>query len=115
MFNDIFCGSRNHEKECDLNANLVSQNAKKFDQNNGHFSVLNLKRSNPISENSPQEEWDNIAERMMLEFAESGHPVFRVTSPLSRGQLKSKGHGQLSRHCRADLDVIKTVFRTITS
>ena len=51
----------------------------------------------------------------MLTFAESGHPVFRATSPLSRGQLKSKGGGILSIHYCADLETIKTVFRTITS
>ena len=28
---------------------------------------------------------------MMIKFGESGHPVFRVTSPLSRGTLKRKG------------------------
>ena len=27
----------------------------------------------------------------MIKFGESGHPVFRATSPLSRGTLKSKG------------------------
>ena len=27
---------------------------------------------------------------MLLEFAESGHPIFRATTPLSRGALKSK-------------------------
>ena len=32
----------------------------------------------------------------MIEFGESGHPVFRATSPLSRGTLKSKGGGNLS-------------------
>ena len=51
----------------------------------------------------------------MSEFAESGHPIFRATSPLSRGQLKSKGHGKLSIHYCADLETIQTVFRTITS
>ena len=31
------------------------------------------------AENSPQGAWDNIAaEEMLLEFAESGHPTFRV-------------------------------------
>ena len=39
-----------------------------------------------------------MAERMMLEFAESGHPISSATSPLSRGRLKSKGHGKLSIH-----------------
>ena len=68
-----------------------------------------------ISEDSPQGEWDKMAEKMMLTFAESGHPVFRATSPLSRGQVKSKGGGKLSIHCCADLEAIKTVCRTITS
>ena len=43
-----------------------------------------------ISEDSPQEEWDRIAEQMMLKFVECKHPVFRSTSPSSRGVLKSK-------------------------
>ena len=51
-----------------------------------------------ISEDSPQGEWDRMAEKMMLEFVERGHPIFRATSPLSRGRLKSKGHGKLSIH-----------------
>ena len=51
----------------------------------------------------------------MVTLAESGHPVFRATSPLSRGQLKSKGGGKLSIHYCADQDTITTVFRTITS
>ena len=55
------------------------------------------------------------AEKMMLTFAESGHPVFHVTSPLSRGPLKSKDCGKLSIHYCADLETIETVFRTITS
>ena len=43
---------------------------------------------------SREGEWDRMAEKMMLEFGESGHPVFRATSPLSRGQVKSKGGGK---------------------
>ena len=31
----------------------------------------------------PQGEWDRVAELMMIKFRESGHPVFRATSPLS--------------------------------
>ena len=52
---------------------------------------------------------------MMLTFRESGHPVFRATSPLSRGQLKSKGGGKLSIHYCADQETISIVFRTSTS
>ena len=52
---------------------------------------------------------------MILKFSESGHPVFRSTSPLSRGTLKSKGGGKLSLHFCADGNTIETVFRTIIS
>ena len=68
-----------------------------------------------ISEDSPQGERDRIAEQMMVTFAESTHPVFRSTSPLSRGVLKSKGGGKLSMHYCADQETIETVFRTIIS
>ena len=67
------------------------------------------------SENSPQRAWDNIAEQMLLEFAESGHPTFRATTPLSRGILKSKGRGNLSIHFAADQDTIDTIYRIILS
>ena len=56
-----------------------------------------------------------MAELMMITFKESGHPVSRATSPLSRGQLKSKGGGKLSIHYCANLETIEFVFRTITS
>ena len=65
------------------------------------------------SEDSPQGEWDRIAEQMVLTFAESKHPVFRSTSTLSRGVLESGG--KLSIHCCADSGTIETVFRTIIS
>ena len=37
------------------------------------------------------------------------------TTPLSRGVLKSKGHGKLSIHFTADYPTIETVFRIIIS
>ena len=67
------------------------------------------------AENSPQGAWDDIAEQMLLEFAESGHPTFRATTPLSRGILKSKGRGKLSMHFAPDVDTIDTIYRIILS
>ena len=58
---------------------------------------------------------DTIAEKMLLEFAESGCPIFRATTPLSRGKLKSKGHGKLSIHFAADHGTVETIFRIIVS
>ena len=51
----------------------------------------------------------------MVTFAESRHPVFRSTSPSSRGVLKSKGGGKLSIQYCADFETIETVLRTIIS
>ena len=86
MFNDISWGSQDNEKECKSNAQLVSLFAKRFGA--GQWSFLgpgSEKKCYSISEDSTQGEWDRIAEKMMLTFAESGHPVSRATSPLSRG------------------------------
>ena len=99
MFNDISCGSKDNEQECLANAKLVSVYAKKFPK--GQWSLIgpdSEKKWYCISEDSPQGVWDNMAERMLLEFAESDCPIFRATSPLSRGRLRSKGHGKLSIH-----------------
>ena len=66
-------------------------------------------------ENSPQGAWDNIAEEVLLEFAESRHPTFRATTPLSKCIPKSKGHGKLSIQFTADEHTIETFFRIILS
>ena len=77
-----------------------------LEKDNGHSE----KKWSFISEDNPQRIWDNIAEKMLLEFAESGCPIFRVKTPLSRGQLKGKGRGKLSIHFAADLETIETIF-----
>ena len=116
MFNDISCGSKDNEKECLENAKLVSLYARRFGK--GQWSFIgpgSAKKWYCISEDSPQGVWDNMAERMLFEFAESGCRIFRATSPKSRGRLKSKGHGKLSIHYAADLETIETIFRIIVS
>ena len=52
---------------------------------------------------------------MLLEFAESGHPIFLATTSLSRGKLESKGRGKLSIHFTADQDTVDTIYRIILS
>ena len=57
----------------------------------GHLLVHGSeKKWYSMEENSPQGIWDHIAEDMLLEFAESGHLIFRATTPLSRVSSKAK-------------------------
>ena len=99
------------------NVKVVSIYAKKFGK--GQWSFIgpgSEKKWYSMEENSPQGIVDHIAEKMLVEFAESGCPIFRATTPLSRCKLKkSKGHGKLSIHFAADQETIETTFRLIVS
>ena len=115
MFNDISCDRKGKKDECLANAGVVKVLARKFGVGQWSFIGPGSEKKWYSAENSPQGAWDNIAEEMLLEFAESGHPTFRATTPLSRGILKSKGHGKLSIHFAADELTIETIFRIIIS
>ena len=120
MFNEISWGSKENERECELSAQLVSMYAKRCSPGKwSFFAPGSDKKWYSALERKPQGEWDRVAElmmmMMMMEFSESGHPVFRATSPLSRGTLKSKAGAKLSIHFCADQGTIETVFRTLIS
>ena len=115
MFNDISCDKKDNEEECVANAQVVSILARKFGIGQRSFIGPGSERKWFSSENSPQGAWDHIADEMLLEFAESGHPTFRATTQLSRGQLKSKRRGRLSIHSVAVQEMIETIFRIIVS
>ena len=116
MFHDILWRSEDHEQECNANARFVSIFAKRFPP--GRWSFVgpgSEKKWYSTCIDRPQGEWDRVAESMMIRFGESGHPVFRATSPVSRGTQKSKGGGKLSIHFCAEGDTIETVFWTVIS
>ena len=116
MFNDIIWGSEDNERECRANATLVSVFAKRSPAGRWSFHGPGSETEWYSTYNEgPQGECYRVAELMMIKFSESGHPVFRSTSPLSRGTLKSNGGGKLSFHFSADGDTVETVVRTIIS
>ena len=115
MFNDISCDRKGNKEECVANAGVVKVLARRFGVGQWSFIGPGSEKKWYSSENSPQGAWDHIAEEMLLEFAESGYPAFRATTPLSRCILKSNGRGKLSIHFAADQDTIDTIFRIILS
>ena len=77
MFNDISCDGKGNEEECVANSKVVvSILAKKFVI--GQWSFIGLgseKKWSSMEENSPLGIWDHVADKMLLEFAESGCPI----------------------------------------
>ena len=94
MYNDIVRGAKGNEFLCIANSKCVAECARRFAH--GHWSFLG-----PGSEKKwygthtyrPNGESNRVAEDMMINFSESGHPVFRGSSVLERGALRSKGKG----------------------
>ena len=115
MFNDISCEGKGNKEQCSKDADFVKTFARRFGIGQWSFIGPGSEKKWYPSENSPQGKWDYIAEDMLLRFAESGHPIFRATTPLSRGKLKSKGKGKVSIHFSAEPDTIDTIYRIILS
>ena len=91
-------------------------NDKRFPK--GHWSLLgpgNEEQWYGTHTHKPNCSWNGSAEMMMLHLRVSGHPIFRATSALDRGFLKSKGGGQLSIHYNGDSTTGKLLFRIVIS
>ena len=88
MCHDIDWRKRGNREDCLGNALRVADYARKFTR--GHLSEH---KSANLMENVIK-----TAEDMMLNFAESGHPIFRASSALQRGEMKREGKGVKSIH-----------------
>ena len=113
MFNDISCDRNDNKDECSRNAESAKSLARRFGIGQWSFIGPSSEKKCFSAENSPHGAWDHIAEEMLLEFAESGHPMFRATTPLSRCKPGSKRHGKLTIQHSADQATIETIFRII--
>ena len=81
------------------NSQIVAEHARRFARGHWSFPGLGSEKDWYGSHlHKPNGKWDRVAEDVMLNFSESGHPVFRGSSVLERGDMKSKGKGQLSLH-----------------
>ena len=116
LCNDIFWRERGNRDNCIANSFKIEEYARKFPQ--GRWSSLELgceKKRYGTHTHKLDGEWDRTAESMMLNFAESGHPAFRATSALERGELRSKGKGKKSVHFNGSEETVELILRTVTS
>ena len=79
---------------------------------NGHLLDQVLRKSGILPRIVHKESGTTLRNRCC---SESGHPIFLATTPLSRGQLKSKRRGKLSIHFTADQDTVDPIYRIILS
>ena len=63
----------------------------------------------------PDGDFDKTGEQMMLNFAESEHPVFRASSAVERWELRSKGGGKKSIHLNGSDENIELLLHTVIS
>ena len=90
MFNDIFWDRYDNKNECFKNADLVKTFAWRFlVLVNGHSLDQVLRTSGILQRIVHKEPGTILRKHMLLEFAESGHPTFRVTTPLSKGDVEN--------------------------
>ena len=67
MFNDISCEGKGNKEQCLKDADFVKTFAKRFGIGQWSFIGPGSEKKWYPSENSPQGEWDRIAEDMLLE------------------------------------------------
>ena len=90
MFYDISCDRKCDKEECLANVGVVKVLARRFGIGQWSFIGPGSEKKRYSAENSPQGAWDHIADEMLLELAESGHPIFRATTPLTRVSSKAR-------------------------
>ena len=101
---------RNHVK-------IIQRQFKKYRFPLGHWSFLepgSEKKWYGTYDCKLDGSWDRTAEKMLLNFAGSGHPIFRGTSALKRGELRSEG-GKTSIHFNGSTQNIELLLQMVIS
>ena len=113
MFNDIHW--KTHDENCISIAEKVQNYALKFSQR--HWTCVGPGSEEQwygSSSYDQQGEWDSTADKMVQRFKETGHPVFKSISALSRGILKEM-KGKSTIHFNGDSTNTELLFQTINS
>ena len=115
LFNDIDWTKKGNSEKCISNFNQIKNYKERFSQ--GHLTFLgpgHEKRWYGTLGYKPDVKWDSAASSMVQRFAETGHPMFKGISALSRGILKRKQNGD-TIHFNTDSLITELWFRIIHS
>ena len=84
MFNDIVRGSKGNDESCEKQSKTIKQYARRFPRGRWTFLELGSEKWYGTYDHKPDGSWDRAAERMLVNFAETEHPVFRGTGALEK-------------------------------
>ena len=115
MFNDIVYDAKGNDELCDDTSKTIKEYARRFPR--GHWSFLgpgSEKRWYGTYGGKPHGSWNRTAGKMLQNFKDSGHPIFRCTSPLERGQARSKGGGKTTVHFNGSTENIELLQMVIS-
>ena len=113
MFNDIVWNA--NDENCVSNAEKVKNYSKRFSA--GHWTLLGPGSKEKWYGNTNHDrkgQWNCTAEKMVQQFKETGHLVFKGISALSRGVLKQK-KGRTFIHFNGDSMNTELLFQTVHS
>ena len=110
VFNDI--ESEKNDEKCISNAKNVKNYSKRFLP--GRWTFLCPGSEKKWYGRSYDGQWDRIANKMVQQFKETGHPIFTATSALSSGMLKRR-RGKSTIHFNGDVMNAEILFQTINS
>ena len=63
----------------------------------------------------PDGSWDRMAQNMMTNFSEFGHPILHASSAFERGELRSNAHGKKNIHFSGGEENIDLFLRMVIS
>ena len=107
VFNDILWKS--DDQSCISNAEKVKNYARRFLA--GHWNSVCPGSEKRWYGDSQGGQWDRTANKMVQQFKETGHPIFTVTSALSRRILKQR-KGRSTIHFNGDSVNTELLFET---
>ena len=107
-------GWKKNDENCFSNAEEVRNYEMKFFKDIGRFWFQGRKRNGMAIPTIKKGQWNCTANKLVQQFKETGHLIFKSTSALSRGILKQK-KGRCTIHFNGDSVNTELLFQTVHS
>ena len=107
---------KGNDESCVDNSKTIKEYAERFPR--GQWSFLGPgsdKKWYGTYDDKPDGSWNRTTEKMLQNFKDSGHPIFRCTSPLERVQLRSKEGGKTTIHFNGSMENIELLLQKVIS